>query len=128
MKTISKVLLAVGLVILIVVAVALFKTALFTSRQMKAEAAPDILVDARSVAEHVAGAVMIPTISYENEKDIQSAEFLRFHEYLEKTFPLLHKKLLRETVNKYSLLYTWAGSDLQPEADNTDGPYRCSSG
>jgi carboxypeptidase PM20D1 len=90
----------------------LIKTALFTSKQMKVEAAVDIAVDAQSVSRHLSGAVMIPTVSYENESNIQAAEFLRFHEYLEKTFPRLHKKLTRETVNNYSLLYTWLGKDI----------------
>jgi carboxypeptidase PM20D1 len=111
-KTIMKALLAVLSLIPIIIVVVLAKTALFTSKQMKVEAASDISVDARSAAEHLSGAVMIPTISYENESDVQTAEFLRFHEYLEKTFPLVHKKLVREIVSKYSLLYTWPGKDI----------------
>ncbi len=112
MKTITKVLLAVGSIILIIIAVVLIKTALFTSKQMKAEAPVDIAVDAQIVSRHLSGAIMIPTVSYENKSNIQAAEFLRFHEYLGKTFPLLHKKLTRETVNNYSLLYTWPGKDM----------------
>jgi carboxypeptidase PM20D1 len=111
-KPITKVLLAVVSIILIIIAFMLIKTVLFTSKQMKAEAPVDIAVDSQIVSRHLSGAIMIPTISYENESNIQTAEFLRFHEYLEKTFPLLHKKLTRETVNNYSLLYTWPGKDL----------------
>lgn len=37
--------------------------------------------------------------------------FYAFHEYLEKTFPLVHEKLKVEKVNTHGLLYTWQGSD-----------------
>ena len=38
-------------------------------------------------------------------------EILRFHNYLETTFPLVHKHLRKEVINTHSLLYTWTGSD-----------------
>ncbi|KAI8811908.1 hypothetical protein BJ742DRAFT_796014 [Cladochytrium replicatum] len=37
--------------------------------------------------------------------------FKKFHTYLEKTFPLVHKTLKKELVNHFSLLYTWEGTD-----------------
>lgn len=44
------------------------------------------------------------------------AEFYKFHGFLEKTFPLVHKHLKVEKVNELGLLYTWQGSeeDLKP--------------
>ncbi|SCW03156.1 LAFE_0G04192g1_1 [Lachancea fermentati] len=43
-------------------------------------------------------------------------EFFKFHEYLERTFPLVHKHLKLEKVNDLGLLYTWEGknSNLKP--------------
>jgi len=37
--------------------------------------------------------------------------FPGLHSYLETSFPLVHQRLTRETVNDYSLIYTWPGSD-----------------
>lgn len=70
----------------------------------------------RDVAiERLAGAVQIPTQSYDDMGEIgEDARwdiFYLFAEYLEKTFPLVHATLQREKVNTHGLLYTWAGSD-----------------
>ncbi|KAK0742113.1 hypothetical protein B0T21DRAFT_399932 [Apiosordaria backusii] len=68
----------------------------------------------------LSGAVQVKTESFDDlgevGKDPRWEVFFTFHEYLEKTFPLIHKKLLVEKVNTHGLLYTWKGSDesLQP--------------
>ena len=36
--------------------------------------------------------------------------FLGLHKYLEKTYPLIHKNLTKQVVNKYSLIFKWEGS------------------
>ncbi|CCH42406.1 Carboxypeptidase S [Wickerhamomyces ciferrii] len=71
--------------------------------------------------EKLAGAVRIETESYDNNprpiEDLKNwIKFYKLHDYLEKTFPLFHKHLTREKVEKISLLYTWEGSnpDLKP--------------
>ncbi|SCW03157.1 LAFE_0G04214g1_1 [Lachancea fermentati] len=38
-------------------------------------------------------------------------EFFKFHDYLNETFPLVHKHLTLEKVNDVGLLYTWKGKD-----------------
>lgn len=38
------------------------------------------------------------------------AEFEKFHAFLETTFPLIHKHLKVEKVNKFALVYTWQGA------------------
>lgn len=97
--------------VLLVVAVVLIKTVSYTSRQVKVETRPEAAVDAQSAAGRLSAAIQIPTISYEDEKSFRGAEFLRFHKYLEKSYPRLHKQLTREVINNYSLLYTWAGKN-----------------
>lgn len=43
------------------------------------------------------------------------AEFEKFHGFLERTFPLVHKHLKLEKINKFALVYTWKGStDKKP--------------
>lgn len=73
----------------------------------------------------LANAIRIPTEIYDDTCNPNSAEskqdlyrleplwekFERFHEYLLKTFPLVHKHLKVETVNKFALIYTWEGSN-----------------
>jgi len=71
-----------------------------------------------AAAERLAGALQIQTISPENPADFDSVPFLEFHAYLEETFPNVHSTLTWETVNEYSLLYRWEGTDpsLEPIA------------
>lgn len=67
------------------------------------------------------GAITYETESYDNgpnpRDDIRPwVKFFKFHDYLEKTFPVLYKTVKVEKPNKINLLYTWEGSnpDLKP--------------
>lgn len=66
-------------------------------------------------------AVQIPTeiqdVNPEPSEDLEYYKyFYEFHDYLEKTFPLIHEHLRLEKVNEIGLLFTWEGSeiDLKP--------------
>lgn len=69
-----------------------------------------------SSAAKLGGAVQIPTEMHDGWKDVNNDEwygpFAKLHTYLEKTFPKVHEKLKVEKVNRYGLVYTWQGSDL----------------
>ncbi|XP_054280821.1 N-fatty-acyl-amino acid synthase/hydrolase PM20D1-like [Macrosteles quadrilineatus] len=63
-------------------------------------------------AERLAGALRIPTVSY--EPDVQEKQaILKLHQFIEKSFPLVHssKFIKKDVVNDYSLLYTIQGSN-----------------
>ncbi len=107
---------ALGLVLLLLVAILLLRMILIKSHQVQTQPASDITVDARTVAEHLAGAVRFPTVSHENGANVEAAAFDGFHQYLQQTFPKVHATLTRETVGGYSLLYTWKGKrpEMQP--------------
>ena len=94
----------------VLAAVLLFNTLSLTSRQVAPEELqkPDI---PETVFNNLAGAVQYRTISFSEDAQPDSAAFLGFHRYLERTFPLIHQNLRLEKVNEYSLLYTWEGSD-----------------
>lgn len=65
-------------------------------------------------AAKLGGAVQIPTEIQDNWLDVSEDHFLMFgklHEYLKKTFPLIHNRLKVEKINKYGLVYTWEGSN-----------------
>ncbi len=101
-----------GLVLLILVAILLVRTALARSYQITAPPVTDIPIDAHAAAEHLAGAIRFPTISHEasgNVEHVERAAFLGLHEYLARSFPRVHAQLTREVVAGYSLLYTWNG-------------------
>ena len=64
-----------------------------------------------AAAERLAEAIRFPTISWEETDRFDREAFLRFHAFLERSFPRVHRSLRREVVNEYSLLYTWQGED-----------------
>lgn len=63
----------------------------------------------------LSGAVQVKTESFDDlgaiGEDPRWDVFYSFHQFLEKTFPLIHEKLLVEKVNTHGLLFTWQGSD-----------------
>ena len=106
-----KALLGLGGVIAVLIVVMLVVTLATPSRQVDVPPAPAVEIDADAAARRLAGALQIPTISNPDPAKFDTAEFLRFHRYLEESFPLVHARLERETVNDLSLLYRWPGSD-----------------
>ena len=61
------------------------------------------------IAEEKLGAMIrIPTVSRHEWEDL--SQFYRFHEELEKLFPLIHEKLEKTALNG-TLIYYWKGSD-----------------
>jgi carboxypeptidase PM20D1 len=100
-----------GLALLALLAVLVLRAAGFASKQVQVEPATPARVDARAVAGRLAGGLRFPTISYHDRSRMDAAPFLAFHRYLEESYPRVHGSLRRETVNAWSLLYTWPGSD-----------------
>lgn len=108
----KKILLAVGGLLLLLVAVVLVRTYSAPSRQLHLQPTAATLDPAAqtAAAERLAQAVRIPTISYDGrEPDLPA--FTRLHKLLQDSFPLVHKTLKREVVNGGALLYTWHGTD-----------------
>jgi carboxypeptidase PM20D1 len=101
----------VGLLVAFVVAVALVRTSLATIGRASVEPAAAELRAPADAAERLAGALRIATISAEDPADFDGSAFRELHEYLRISFPRVHAELRRETVNEYSLLYTWEGRD-----------------
>lgn len=65
------------------------------------------------IAEEKLGAMIrIPTVSKHEHEDL--SQFYRFHQELEKLFPLIHEKL-EKTVLNGTLLYRWSGADPQKQ-------------
>ena len=66
--------------------------------------------DAQRLAQLMSQAVTYKTIAYPDERRMDGKTFLAFHRFLEQRFPLTHRKLKRETISRYSLLYHWKGT------------------
>ncbi|CAI8500115.1 unnamed protein product [Hanseniaspora opuntiae] len=79
------------------------------------------------VVNKLSGAVRVPTVVYDSygqpdlntslAEDKEYSEFQKFHDYLEKEFPLVHKHLKKEIVNKVGLVYTWT-----PDVETDEKP------
>lgn len=100
-----------GLFVVVIAVVLVVNTLRMSSLQIDADPIADIPMNEIAAAERLAAALRIQTISHENPDDFDGEPFLQFHMYLEETFPNVHSTLTWETVNEYSLLYRWEGSD-----------------
>ncbi|HEX4932496.1 MAG TPA: M20 family peptidase [Gemmatimonadaceae bacterium] len=68
-------------------------------------------IDTAAAALHLAEAVRFPTVSLASGGPIDTVAFRALHQFLEQTFPAVHRTLSREVVGGLSLLYTWKGTD-----------------
>jgi carboxypeptidase PM20D1 len=92
------------------------RTVLFQHSQGSVKAIEGVAVDDQQVAEHLAAAVRCRTVPLDDTGTPDPHAFQQLHQMLAETYPLVHQKLKRETINDQSLLYTWQGSrpDLEP--------------
>ena len=118
MRWFKRLLLLVFLGVAALVAILVIRTAMFTSKQTQTPPIQPVAVNAQQAVERLAGALRLRTISTQDASKFDEKPFFELHQYLERTFPLVHARLSREVINKYSLLYTWPGSDpsLKPIA------------
>lgn len=100
-----------GVAVLVVLLTVIgYRTLSFVPVDIEVDAAVDISLD-ETAADRLAEAIRYRTISAETDEERRNDAFKSFHVFLAQQFPLTHNALVRETVNDYGLLYTWAGSD-----------------
>ena len=68
-------------------------------------------IDKDKIAEDLSGAIQIPTVSMVEEYVGQDKPFKEFHDYLKKTFPIIHQTAELTVINGYSLVYRFKGTD-----------------
>jgi carboxypeptidase PM20D1 len=92
------------------VAVLLFNTFRFPSA---APAKQALKIDdvSDSVAQHLSEALQIKTISFGDTLAIDTAEFVKFRSFLERTYPTVHAQLPRMIFSEFSYVFTWKGKD-----------------
>jgi carboxypeptidase PM20D1 len=113
MKKIGIVLGAALLALALVVAVRTIRFAPLAAAAIAAEPLP--AVNDSLLAEHLAGAIRFPTISYQDSAPPHAA-LRALHGYLARTFPRTHATLAHAVVGDANLLFTWTGTDstLEP--------------
>jgi carboxypeptidase PM20D1 len=113
---IFSILIVLGVLLLFAAALTIFRAMLYGHVPANVETEEGIAVQGDLVAEHLASAVRLQTVSTGEHDKVNSTAFLKFHTSLEKMYPRIHATLQREVINQYSLLYVWAGraADLDP--------------
>lgn len=92
-------------------AVMAWNTAKLPAAATQGTAAKLIDIDTAGSVQRLAGAIRIPTVSYEDRTSIDAHQLDALADYLQKNFPKVHASLKRERVSGGSLLYTWSGKD-----------------
>ncbi|KAF2073067.1 hypothetical protein CYY_005622 [Polysphondylium violaceum] len=104
---------------LLLLAVMIFNTIMFTSKQPKVQTLDPDHIDSfaslteNELANRLSKAIQFKTISFGENKEFDhyEQEFLKFHSFLKQTFPKVYSNLEFNIINGYSLLYHWKGSD-----------------
>jgi carboxypeptidase PM20D1 len=118
--TLETILISLGIalvvLILFLIGFVILRTLLFSPTPKKAAAKGFVEIDGHSVAERLGLAVQYKTIAHSDQKKIDGNSFLGLHRLFKTLYPQVHSHLKVETVNDYSLLYTWEGKnpDLKP--------------
>ena len=108
---VKRILLALAALVLLLLAAVAANTLRQGSRQLDVPPAPPLAVDEKAVADKLAAAIRLQTVSSLDDPGLNAAEFRKLHALLQERFPRVHATLQRELVNDLSLLYTWKGSD-----------------
>jgi carboxypeptidase PM20D1 len=100
-----------GIGLIIFIAILLIRTSQFTSPHIDVPPVIRLAVNKEEAANRLAAALKFKTVSHRDSTLFDGASFLLFHRYLEDVFPKVHATLKKETINRYSLLYTWKGRE-----------------
>lgn len=107
----KNILIALAVVILLLTAVVLYNTLTLKSKQINNIEPIEQIAITDSVATHLSKAIQLRTVSYSDPTMMDSAQFYKFFDFIEATYPLVHKNLTLEKVNTFALLYKWKGKD-----------------
>ena len=68
---------------------------------------PDI---SRDAIKKLSEAVTCRTVSYADYSRIDTGEYKKFHRFIEKAFPLIHKNMRKKKFNDFTLLFFLGGN------------------
>ena len=101
---------AAGLLVLLIIVLIFNTFKASTTIASHASQAVDTKVD-DSAAVHLSKAIQIKTVSFGDTLAIDTAEFLKFRQFMETTYPNINAKLPRTSFNQFSYVYKWTGKD-----------------
>ncbi len=104
------------LIVTLLCIVLLLRTFLLPATAHKQIPTSNIQIDLSTASTHLAQAISIPTISFDEQVKINLPAILTFHSFLQETYPLVHNHLTRKVINTHSLLYHWEGLDKSKKA------------
>jgi carboxypeptidase PM20D1 len=99
-----------GLIVLILIAILVVKTAFYPSKQLNVEPVEAIKISNQSL-QNLAKAISFKTISYEDYSFTDTSQFVKFHAFLDSTYLLIFKHLEKEVHGNHALLYKWQGKN-----------------
>lgn len=104
--------LTVLLALLLLVAVVIGRTVMFTAEPLPADTTPlTQRPDIANVVEHLSQAIRFKTLSHEDPTHADTAAFDEFIRWLEATYPQVHRQAELTPINQYTRLYRWPGKD-----------------
>src|SRR6266508_2180468 len=90
----------------ILLGVIVVRTLNFTSRQIETPPIQQVSLS-RDAISRLSEAIQYRTITNQAGFGSESSEIRRFHDFLTKSFPRVHKLLSKEIIGGHSLLYSW---------------------
>ncbi len=107
-----KILLLIGILLILLIAVLLFNTLRFKSKQITAAdgVRKEFVVDEAAV-KHLSDAIKINTVSYDDTAVVNQAAFDSFFTFLKIEYPEAFQQLDDTIINKKSLLLKWKGKN-----------------
>ena len=101
------------LTIVLIAGIMLIKTLTFSSKQIVGiEAIEQKAIDAKAL-NRFSEAIQIPTVA--SPTLIDTSLFSAFDTLLQNNFPKVHQELERTTINEFSFIYKWPGTNTQLE-------------
>ncbi len=98
-------------VVILLIGIIIINTLNFKTEIPSNETVTNKIKKVDSLVNKLSKAIQIQTIGYKDKTKNDYSQFEKFHQMLQEEFPLLHKNLERTVINKYSLLYKWAGNN-----------------
>ena len=98
------------LMLLIVICVVVYNTINFKPNPTIVDKVAEVEVPVDAVS-HMAEAISIRTVSFEDEADFDSIQFQKFNDFLSITYPLLYERTQHTIFSGYSHLFKLSGTD-----------------
>lgn len=103
--------LVLSFLLIITVTVLIRANTVFEDKQLSpGHLSHEIDIDRQAAVSRLTEAIKIPTISYDDRSQIDYAGFIRFHQLLERFYPLIHQQMSKTVINGHSLIYHLPGS------------------